>query len=1191
MDMPPDPQLRALPSQTRGLQRLAHAILRNAADAEDAVQEAWRRALVRARAGEATSAGWLRGTVRNVARETLRGRTRRVRHEQGASLRPEARDTAEVVERLEAHQLLTAALQRLEEPYRTTLTWRYVQGMSAAAIARRLAAPAATVRWRVQEGLRRLREDLERESGGGGRGLSAIGFLAGQMTPTSVGGGVLAMAKGLKVSIGGGVLLVAGLLALGLGAWALWGRARDVSPPGPDAAQPLEAAHRPTLGDEPSVPVGAPELEEDEQPAVAQFVVEGRVVDGGRMPVGDAEVRFHARGVESAVAHTDAEGTYRIAVPRLALGLFNVATLEATTADARHGSVCVRCDALHRSRAPVEPIVLRSAREIGVRVLHAGQPVSAASVVVERRTHFIAWDTSAVLRSGTTDADGHFRLARPISGSVWIHAYKPGVGHATIVSRGRRDDAERELVLSARRRVRVQVVDFKTREPLRGVTVLAARNPQGEARIVLPAREPAVTDGEGWVTLGDLPTRDSLWLRAHKEGYFGPLTNGVDGLTTLVPREGGTMRLGLSPHRTLRFPIEGTAPPDGTTLRIHYEAVTPGMKAYVADGAVCIDGAEPDKSYGMEPEFVGTVEAPDGAMAEVSYMFGKLQEPVRFRENRSVRIRILRADGTPASDLDIEAGPRMQHLPALRTDADGLVEVRGLETEEVQVFLPGPEAFVIGMWDRVRIGRIELPATQDPVALTLPDEASLELRVTIDGTPQLPANYRVIESGLLVHWERIEEVAAAGILRVRRPVAEGEEWGQRWISVLGEGVLGGRVSLAGHRGGPIDVALRRSGALAVRLVPADAGDYRLGLERYDGASGEWRRARRAPEMHSNAVDDRVYDGNGVIRYVRLASGRYRVRDFRSTTVSTPAEVREGEPPAESELDLDNVVGVRGVVVFPEGWRNKGHLTIHIAIDGVERKPNWNVFDYRTPANEFSTRVPKGAEVRIRATYQGLLAREPEGVTIRAATGQRVTLHLDEPEGHVTFDLTAPEDAKVPEFVHVRLFDEEGQASGRQRLTRNGGKFTLPKAVREGAFRAVVDPGAPWQPMELSGLVAGRGTRDLGRLQLRSGGTVVVRVETPAGKKRPMIRVLAKGTFKGYAFERSVWTPPRKSGDLVLRGLPPGTAIVRIGPGRFPGNAFVTGPGEQEEPPPEIVRTVTVKADGETVIDVTLEDGD
>jgi hypothetical protein len=78
----------------------------------------------------------------------------------------DARNPEALVARMQAERLVAALLLGLDEPFRTTLLLRFYEGQTAAQIGREQAVPAGTVRWRLTEGLRRLREQLDRESGG-----------------------------------------------------------------------------------------------------------------------------------------------------------------------------------------------------------------------------------------------------------------------------------------------------------------------------------------------------------------------------------------------------------------------------------------------------------------------------------------------------------------------------------------------------------------------------------------------------------------------------------------------------------------------------------------------------------------------------------------------------------------------------------------------------------------------------------------------------------------------------------------------------------------------------------------------------------------------------------------------------------------------------------------------------------------
>lgn len=54
----------------------------------------------------------------------------------------------------------------LEEPYRSVLLLRFYEGRDSLEIGRMYGVAAGTIRWRVNEGLRRLRERLDEQEGG-----------------------------------------------------------------------------------------------------------------------------------------------------------------------------------------------------------------------------------------------------------------------------------------------------------------------------------------------------------------------------------------------------------------------------------------------------------------------------------------------------------------------------------------------------------------------------------------------------------------------------------------------------------------------------------------------------------------------------------------------------------------------------------------------------------------------------------------------------------------------------------------------------------------------------------------------------------------------------------------------------------------------------------------------------------------
>jgi RNA polymerase sigma factor (sigma-70 family) len=146
--------------------RTAWLVTRNAAEAEDAVQEAFvkaYRALRRFREGAAFRP-WLLAIVTNEARNRRRSvaradrltlRVAEVRPSGDAAPSPEA-----AALRLEERELLVDALNGLREEDRLVVGYRYLLGLSEAETAQALGVPKGTVKSRLARSLGRLRESL-----------------------------------------------------------------------------------------------------------------------------------------------------------------------------------------------------------------------------------------------------------------------------------------------------------------------------------------------------------------------------------------------------------------------------------------------------------------------------------------------------------------------------------------------------------------------------------------------------------------------------------------------------------------------------------------------------------------------------------------------------------------------------------------------------------------------------------------------------------------------------------------------------------------------------------------------------------------------------------------------------------------------------------------------------------------------
>lgn len=152
--------------ESRWLERLAYRMVRDQDEAKDVVQETYLAALKSPKPSDRPRKGWLRNVATNVVRMEYRGRTRRQGREESMAQPEPSDDSLGALQKLEATQALTTAVQALAEPYRTAVLLRFVDELSMAEVAVRQGVPVGTAGWRVSEGLKRLRVTLDSDSKG-----------------------------------------------------------------------------------------------------------------------------------------------------------------------------------------------------------------------------------------------------------------------------------------------------------------------------------------------------------------------------------------------------------------------------------------------------------------------------------------------------------------------------------------------------------------------------------------------------------------------------------------------------------------------------------------------------------------------------------------------------------------------------------------------------------------------------------------------------------------------------------------------------------------------------------------------------------------------------------------------------------------------------------------------------------------
>jgi len=150
---------------SEGLRALAMRLVREESTADDVVQEAWLAALDARPEQVRDLTSWLRKVVVNLARRT-KARSMRRREIEAFVARPEALAPDREVDVRSTHTLLIDSISRLNDPYRTVLTMRYVDGLDAGQIAAQRGNSAASVRSQIQRGLIHLRAAFDRSHDG-----------------------------------------------------------------------------------------------------------------------------------------------------------------------------------------------------------------------------------------------------------------------------------------------------------------------------------------------------------------------------------------------------------------------------------------------------------------------------------------------------------------------------------------------------------------------------------------------------------------------------------------------------------------------------------------------------------------------------------------------------------------------------------------------------------------------------------------------------------------------------------------------------------------------------------------------------------------------------------------------------------------------------------------------------------------
>ncbi len=529
---PSVPDLDALLRNAGFLRGVARGLLSCEADADDVVQDAMVKALERK---PAEPRPWLVVTVRNFARMLRRGDTRRARRERAVARTGSAAAASDVVARLEIQRRVVEEVLALPEPYRSVIVFRFYDDEKLGAIAKRLDVPVETVKTRLKRALARLREGLDRETGGKREAWTAA------LLP-------LAFARrvhpAVPLAAAAVALIVTGVLLAGAREDPLGKRSEIV---------PVEAAA-------PRTDVPAPA--EAKLPP-ARGPTHGLVRDEAGAPVAKAAVTivqvFPERSESRAVA-TDGGGAFSLDLPDRA-PVHRVAI--------RHPDYAYQEVQLAVWKAEPETILLK--RGAPVRLLVTAQdqtPAAGAAIEYRIERYTLRWMRGGkldwkVAGGGSADAAGLFSLGRLPDCEIWVRASCPGSApaNAEFVVDGR-EETERTIVLPVGGAITGTVFDPA------GVPVAVAKVRGGGME--------ATTGADGRYRLADL-TPGATWMEAQKEGFAPGKPGETSGWGKAVPVHveagvtvtGIDIRLREAAYACGRVVDDASAPVAGAKLMIN----------------------------------------------------------------------------------------------------------------------------------------------------------------------------------------------------------------------------------------------------------------------------------------------------------------------------------------------------------------------------------------------------------------------------------------------------------------------------------------------------------------------------------------------------------------------------------------------------------------------------------------------
>jgi RNA polymerase sigma factor (sigma-70 family) len=856
---------------------LARHLVRDPTLADDAAQDTW-LAYLRHRPSHGPGRGpgggpgggpgpdggsvrpWLATVLRNAIRDRLRRESRRTARERSVavdSASASGESAADAVERAELQKRVFAAVLELDEPFRSTILLRYAEGRSSASIAREQGVPEGTVRWRLKEGLDRVRARFDAEHGGSR--AAWVAWLAPLAQPKSAWLTLPWIAS----------LAAVVLVAVGFVVTRSAGTNDEPSPNQPAGA--ATAALVAVADPAPAAPLNPPSPAPRTATTASGASVSLRVVDSTGAALEGANVRVEHASIVLASAVSARDGTATVTWD-LAEPVFADVVIE------RVG--CAR--AIHRaalrqdSVVALGDVVLEPGIEVhGVVVDRNGSPIVGAEVfAVDHATHGAfskpsesrdPRDTTILgqnldpfdvtpLPSTSTDAAGRFSLTGLPRAGFSVFAHADGTRFVRfggdLADSRQRFDARIELeaitganavpgkvtvttsvARSDGTRIDSARVEFDPREP-RTLRVTSARGLSlAEARVLVldankrPSPCPIDVAQDADARVFTLPTAKSpvfLSVSAplHANALIGPLTESEGTKSPLAVElaaralvAGVVMRDG-HPVAGARVALafEGGATSDrGFVTRANSEFS--GVTRTDAQGRFALELAESAERAWLtvRHESAGVAVLSPADLAKRSNAGALDALALELADGAALDVEVPVAKGQSAAGFVIGVHDGLGSIACARTDERGIAHFAHLPAGDAQVARLGRE---FDPYAGVGEGRRRLDARLAPqrvitlkpgttASLALPGAATpsrVALRVTLDGAPARGS---------------VQRYALASVLVDRGELVDGQ------ISTMAPAVGEGRIQLRIARG---------DGAFGIDVLRSFANDEHLEFE-------------------------------------------------------------------------------------------------------------------------------------------------------------------------------------------------------------------------------------------------------------------------------------------------------------------------------------------------------------------------